>query len=124
MNSVSDASAAASSTKILSITTSFTQEHRRNIVPFLFFGQEVETSRLRRPCLKDIAWLTALGGSSTASKKHAGEAVTGHSGSFKGPHLFFDVVVHEVRKAAMNPGHIVPVRLHGLLHALEPFLVG
>jgi hypothetical protein len=41
MNSVNDASAAASSTKIFNITTSFAPEHRENIVPFLFSGQVV-----------------------------------------------------------------------------------
>src|SRR5882724_9151475 len=39
MNNVSEASAAASSTKTFNITASSTQEHKRNIVPFLFFGQ-------------------------------------------------------------------------------------
>jgi hypothetical protein len=38
-NSVSDASAAASSTKIFNIIASLTPEHRENNVPFLFFGQ-------------------------------------------------------------------------------------
>jgi hypothetical protein len=59
MNSVSEASAAASSTKTFSITASFTQEHRRNIVPFSFFGQEAENGEFGRAALKEIAWLMA-----------------------------------------------------------------
>jgi hypothetical protein len=38
-NSVSDASAAASSTKIFNIIASLTLEHKENNVPFLFRGQ-------------------------------------------------------------------------------------
>jgi hypothetical protein len=57
MNNVSDASAAASSTKILSINTSCTLEHRQNIVLFLFYGQGAKIDRFKKAAWKNIAWL-------------------------------------------------------------------
>src|SRR3954454_20841006 len=43
-NSAIDASAAASSTKVLNIARSFDLEHRKNIVPFLFSESTQEIS--------------------------------------------------------------------------------
>src|SRR4051794_36517082 len=43
-NSAIDASAAASSTKVLNIARSFDLEHKRNIVPFLFLKSTRQTS--------------------------------------------------------------------------------
>ena len=48
MNNVSDASAAASSTKTFSITASRTLEHRQNIVLFLFYGQVAVVGEFER----------------------------------------------------------------------------
>lgn len=47
-NSVSDARAAASSTKIFNIIASLTLEHTENNVPFLFFGQASPRTENRR----------------------------------------------------------------------------
>ena len=69
MNSVSDASAAASSTKTFSITASFTLnsnlEHSENIVLILFYGQEAGSGRRGKQRLKNVGWLIGLAGSVT-----------------------------------------------------------
>jgi hypothetical protein len=59
-NSVSDANAAASSTKILSMSDSLIQEHNENIVPYLFQESRRGDGSIWEMAPKEMPWLTAL----------------------------------------------------------------
>src|SRR5882757_74499 len=58
-NSTIDASAAASSTKVLNMSRSVDLEHRKNIVPFLFSKSTSENQRRIRKLNRWLNWFAA-----------------------------------------------------------------